>query len=172
MTMVRSDQRKSLEGPGMARRSQHLMSAAVVGACLTLAACGASAAPAAGGSPSAKAATSAATSLTGHFCDDASDFMRHIPSGPTTKDASATQARANLLKVLRATIKGFSGLESESPKKLDKSLRRIIDIYKRDEKVVDRGASLAVISQSMVKGNSAGSVAFQRLLKYISVTCK
>jgi len=168
-----SYQRKSLEGPGMARRSQYVMSAAVAGACLTVAACGASAAPgAASGSPSAKATTSTGASLTGDFCNDASSFMRHIPSDPTTKDASATQARANLRKVLRDTVKGFSGLESEAPKKLDKSLRKIVDVYKRDEKVVDHGATLATISQSMVRGNASGSAAFQHLLKYISVTCK
>lgn len=158
----------------MAHRSHYVLSATVAGACLVLSACGASSAPRASGSPSAGAAASspAVATTTGHFCDDASAFMRHIPAAPSAKHASATQARANLRKVLSATVKGFTGLEAEAPHKLHKPLKKIVSIYKEDERAVRKDGSLAKISESMVRGNSTGSAAFQKVLTYISASCK
>lgn len=163
-----------MEGPRMARRSQHILSAAAAGACLTLCACGASSAPSAADSPSASssAGASGTATLTGHFCTDASSFMRHIPSAPTGNRTSAAAARANLRQVLHDTVKGFANLETEAPRKLHKPLHEIVGVYKSDEKVVRRSGSLAQISQSMVRGNARGSSAFQKLLKYIAVNCK
>jgi hypothetical protein len=159
----------------MARRSHQALVTAAAGACLTLCACGASPAPSAAGSAAATAkATGAAGSatLTGHFCGDASSFMRHIPAAPATKDASTAQAKANLRKVLRSTVKGYTGLENEAPAKLRKPLKTIVAVYKRDEKVLRRSGNLAKISQSMAQGNATGSIAFERVLKYVSVHCK
>lgn len=158
----------------MARRSHRPLSAAVAGACLTLCACGTTSAPSAAGSPAASTmgAASTAGSASTHFCADASSFMQHIPAGPTTKHTTAAEARANLRKVLLATVKGFSGLEAQAPKKLHKPLKVIVGVYKADLKVLKNSGSLAEISQSMVKGNASGSLAFQRVLKYISVNCK
>jgi hypothetical protein len=159
----------------MARRSYQALSAAVAGACLTLCACGASPAPSAAGSAAASAnapVKAGSATLTGHFCGDASSFMRHIPAIPTTKHTSAAQARANLRKVLRSTVKGFTALENEAPAKLHKPLKTIVAVYKSDEKVLRASGNLAEISQSMVKGNASGSVAFQQVIKYITVSCK
>jgi hypothetical protein len=158
----------------MARRSHQALSAAVAGACLTLCACGTTSAPSAAGSPAASTtgAATATGSASKHFCADASSFMQHIPAGPTTKHTTAAEARANLRTVLLATVKGFSALETEAPRKLHKPLKTIVGIYKADVKVLKRSGSLAQISQSMVKGNASGSLAFQRVLKYISVDCK
>ncbi|HEY1617782.1 MAG TPA: hypothetical protein VGG25_09200, partial [Streptosporangiaceae bacterium] len=156
-------------------RSHYVLSAAAAGACLVLSACGASSAPGASGSPSAgatAAGSSGMTTATGHFCDDASSFMRHIPAAPADKHASAVQARANLRTVLKATVKGFAELEAEAPHKLHKPLKRIVAIYRSDEKVIRKDGSLAQISESMVRGNSKGSSAFQKVLKYIAVSCK
>lgn len=158
----------------MARLSYQALSAAVAAACLTLCACGASTAPAGAGSPSASSTTAATESATatGHFCNDASSFMRHIPAGPTTKHTTAAQARDNLRTVLRATVTGFTALKAEGPRKLHKPLRAIIAIYTADEKILKMSSNLAHISEAMVKGNESGSVAFQQVLKYISVSCK
>jgi hypothetical protein len=98
--------------------------------------------------------------------------MRHIPAAPADKHASAVQARANLRTVLKATVKGFAELEAEAPHKLHKPLKRIVAVYRSDEKVVHKDGSLAQISESMVRGNSKGSSAFQKVLRYIAVSCK
>jgi hypothetical protein len=160
----------------MARRSHHVLSAAAAGACLTLSACGAASAPSAAGSAPASSPATAETTgpatLTGHFCGDASSFMQHIPAGPTTKNASPAKARANLRTVLRSTVSGFTGLRAEAPRDLRKPLKKIVNIYKSDEKVLKASGSLTRISESVVKGNASGAMAFQRLLKYMSVKCK
>ncbi|HEU5419790.1 MAG TPA: hypothetical protein VFV41_19030 [Streptosporangiaceae bacterium] len=154
----------------MARRSRYVLSAAVAGACLTLSACGAGTAPAAGGSP--PATTNAASGgSTSHFCDDATSFMRHIPSAPSGKHVSQATARANLHKVLQQAVKGFTGLKAEAPARLHAPLKKIIHVYKSDEKAIKHSKSLADISQAMVKGNASGSIAFQKVLKYIGRNC-
>jgi hypothetical protein len=155
----------------MARPSRYALSAAVAGACLTLCACGAGSAPAAGGSPSATV-NAAGGGSSAKFCGDATSFMRHIPSAPSGKHISQATARANLHRVLQQTIKGFSGLEAEAPAKLHAPLKKIIRIYRSDEKAVKAGKSLASISQAMVRGNASGSVAFQKVLKYIGHDCQ
>jgi hypothetical protein len=151
----------------MARRSHYSLSAAaaVAGACLTLSACGAGSAPAAAGSPAAT------TQAAGQFCDDATSFMRHIPAAPSGKHTSPGKARANLHQVLRDTIRGFTSLEAEAPAKLHAPLKKIIRVYKSDERALRNSASMAQISQAMVKGNASGTVAFQKVLKYIGTTC-
>jgi hypothetical protein len=155
----------------MARRSRYALTAAVAGACLTLCACGAGSAPAAGGSPSATM-NAAGGASSAKFCSDATTFMRHIPSAPSGKHVSQATARANLHRVLQQTIKGFTGLEAEAPAKLHAPLKKIIHIYKADEKAVRNGKSLADISQAMVRGNASGSIAFQKVLKYIGHDCQ
>jgi hypothetical protein len=164
-------------GSGMARRCQQALSAAVAGACLTLSACGAAAAPLAGpATASASATTGSARStsarLTGHFCRDATTFMRHIPATAATKHTSAAQARANLRTALRATVKGFTALKAEAPAKLHKPLKTIVGVYKSDEKVLNASGNTTQVNESMVKGNASGSRAFQRVVRYISVNCK
>jgi hypothetical protein len=154
----------------MARRSRYALSAAVAGACLTLCACGAGSAPAAAGSPSATMNTATGGS-TAQFCDDATSFMRHIPSAPSGKHVSQAAARANLRKVLQQTITGFTGLNAEASAKLHAPLKKIIHVYKSDEKALKANKSLAAISQAMVRGNASGSIAFQKLLKYIGKQC-
>ena len=154
----------------MARRSRYALSAAVAGACLTLCACGAGSAPAAAGDPSAS--TNAAGGASGNFCGDATSFMRHIPSAPSAKHVSQAKARAGLRKVLHQTVKGFNSLEAEAPAKLHAPLKKIIHVYKSDEAAVKNGQSMAHISQAMVKGNASGSIAFQKVLKYIGTSCK
>ena len=154
----------------MARRSRYALSAAVAGACLTLCACGASAAPGAAGSPAAS--MHAAGGASGHFCADATSFMRHIPSAPSTKHVSKAKARAGLHKVLHQTVKGFIKLETEAPAKLHSPLKKIIHVYKSEETAVQNGQSMAEVSQAMVKGNASGSIAFQKVLKYIGTSCK
>jgi hypothetical protein len=166
----------------MARRCHQALSAAVAGACLTLSACGGAAAPSAAGTPAAGASTTPRSAgatgsagpvmLTGHFCGDGTSFMRHIPTAPTTKHTSAAQARASLRRALRATVKGFTSLQAEAPAKLRKPLKTIVGVYKSDEKVLNTSGNLTAISESMVKGNAAGSKAFQRVVKYLSVHCK
>jgi hypothetical protein len=167
----------------MARRSYLTLSVTAAGACLALCACGASAAPGASGTTSASSAASVPASpttaagttparLTGHFCTDAGDFIRNIPAAPATKHVSQAKARASEAKVLRATVRGFSGLEKESPASLRASLHKIVKIYQKDEKALRHSASLAQISESMVRGDAAGTIAFQHLLRYISQHCK
>jgi hypothetical protein len=154
----------------MARRSRYALSAAVAGACLTLCACGAGSPPAAAGSPSAS--VNAAGGGSGSFCSDATSFMRHIPSAPSAKHVSQAKARAGLRKVLRQTVKGFTSLDAEAPAKLHAPLKKIIHVYKSDETAVKNGKSMADISEAMVKGNASGSIAFQKVLKYIGTSCK
>lgn len=155
----------------MARRSRYALSAAVAGACLTLCACGASSAPGAAGSPSASM-NAASGAASGNFCGDATSFMRHIPSAPAAKHVSQAKARAGLRKVLRQTVKGFASLNAEAPAKLHAPLKKIIHVYKSDETAVKNGKSMADISEAMVKGNASGSIAFQKVLKYIGTSCK
>ncbi len=154
----------------MARRSRYALSAAVAGACLTLCACGAGSAPAAAGSP--PASMNAAGGGSASFCGDATSFMRHIPSAPSARHVSQAKARAGLRKVLRQTVKGFTSLDAEAPAKLHAPLKKIIHVYKSDETAVKNGKSMADISQAMVKGNASGSIAFQKVLKYIGTSCK
>lgn len=154
----------------MARRSRYALSAAVAGACLTLCACGAGSAPAAVGSPSAS--VNAAGGGSGSFCGDATSFMRHIPSAPSARQVSQAKARAGLRKVLRQTVKGFTSLDAEAPAKLHAPLKKVIHVYKSDEKAMKNGKSMADISQAMVKGNASGSIAFQKVLKYIGTSCQ
>ena len=165
----------------MVRRSYLTLSVTAAGACLALCACGSSAAPGAGGTvPASSTASSSASApagttkarLTGHFCTDASDFMRNIPAAPATRHVSEAQARANMSKVLKATVRGFTGLEKEAPASLHASLHKIVRIYQKDEKALRHSATLAQISESMVRGNAAGSIALQRLLRYIGQDCK
>jgi hypothetical protein len=159
----------------MARRRHQALFTAVAGACLTLCACGASPAPSAAGSATAGAKAAAAAesaALTRHFCGNADSFMRRIPAAPATKHTSTAQAQANLRKVLRSTVKGYTTLGDEAPARLRKPLKTIVAVYKSDEKVLRRSGNLAKISQSMVQGNAAGSAAFERVLKYISVHCQ
>jgi hypothetical protein len=166
----------------MARRCHQPLSAAVAGACLTLCACGAAATPSAAGSPTAGANATTGSAgptwsvgsgtLTGHFCSDATSFMRHIPTAPAAKHTSAAQARASLRTALQATVKGFTVLETEAPTTLRKPLKAIVGVYESDEKVLNASGNLTKISQSMVKGNASGSVAFQRVVTYLSVNCK
>jgi uncharacterized membrane protein YdfJ with MMPL/SSD domain len=165
----------------MARRSYLALSVTAAGACLALCACGAGAAPGAGGTVSASSTTSSPASapagtakarLTGHFCTDASDFMRNIPAAPATRHVSETQARASMSKVLKATVRGFTGLEKEAPASLHASLHKIVRIYQKDEKALRHSATMAQISESMVRGNAAGSIALQHLLRYIGQRCE
>jgi hypothetical protein len=167
----------------MARRSYLTLSVAAAGAGLALCACGSGAAPGASGTTSASAAASSPagamagagttrTRLTGHFCTDASDFMRNIPAAPATRHLSEAQARDNMSQVLRATVRGFTGLEKEAPAALHASLHKIVKIYQKDERALRPSATLAQISESMVRGNAAGSIALQHLLKYIGQRCQ
>lgn len=158
----------------MARRSHQALSAAAAGACLALCACGGSS-PAAAGSPTASTTASdqpASALMTGHFCNDASSFMRHIPAKPASRHLTTAEARDNLRKVLHSTVAGFTALEKEGPAKLHKPLHAIVGIYKSDEKKLRAAHTISQMSQAMVKGEAAGSSDFQRVLKYVSANCK
>jgi hypothetical protein len=153
----------------MARPSPQVMAAAAAGAGLVLlCGCGSAAAPAAG---STSAAASGPARLASRFCADASHFMRNIPAEPKVKRLTPTQARANMTEVLVSTVHGFAGLEKEAPARLRKPLRKIIAVYRADEKVVRTDGDMTKVSESMVQGDGSGSVAFQQVLKYISDTC-
>jgi hypothetical protein len=152
----------------MARPSHQVLAAAAAGASiLLLGGCGSSAAPAAG-----PAASSSPARLDSRFCTDATTFMRNIPAEPKVKRLTPTQARTNMAGVLVATVKGFTKLEKEAPAKLRKPLRKIIAVYKSDEKVLRTTGDMAKVSESMVQGDGSGSVAFQRVVAYIGGTCK
>jgi hypothetical protein len=153
----------------MARPSPQVMAAAAAGAGLVLlCGCGSAAAPAAG---STSAAASNPARLASRFCTDASRFMRNIPAEPKVKRLTPTQARANMTAVLVSTVHGFAGLEKEAPARLRKPLRKIIAVYRADEKIVRTDGDMTKVSESMVQGDGSGSAAFQQVLKYISDTC-
>jgi hypothetical protein len=154
----------------MTRPSHQVTAAAAAGAgLLLLCGCGSAAAPAAG---SSSAAASSPARLASRFCADASTFMRNIPAEPKAKRLTPTQARANMSTVLVSTVKGFTALEKEAPAQLRKPLRKIIAVYRGDEKVLRTTGDMSKISESMVQGDGSGSVAFQQVVKYISTTCK
>lgn len=157
----------------MTRRSHQAMSAAVAGACLTLCACGATRMPAAGGPSSAATTAGKARSgaPTGHFCDDAISFMRHIPTESTSKHPTPAEATANLRAVLTSTLRGYTRLRSEAPARLREPLTKIIAVYRSDQRLLRRSGDLAAISQSMVQGNASGASSFEKMVKYISVSC-
>jgi hypothetical protein len=157
----------------MARRSHQALSAVAAGACLALCACGSGSSPAAAGSPSVTASDQPESAvMTGHFCNDASSFMRHIPAAPKSKHLTAAQARANLRKVLHATVAGFTALDKESPARLHKPLRAIVAVYKSDEKKLRTARTISQMSHAMVKGEAAADPDFQKVLKYVSANCK
>jgi hypothetical protein len=153
----------------MARPSPQVTAAAAAGAgLLLLCGCGSAAAPVAAGSATA----SGSARLASRFCADASNFMRNIPAEPKVKRLTPTQARANMTAVLVSTVHGFTALEKEAPAQLRKPLRKIIAVYKADEKVLRTSGDMTKVSESMVQGDGSGSMAFQQVLKYISTTCK
>jgi hypothetical protein len=156
------------EESAMTRPSHQVTAAAAAGAgLLLLCGCGSAAAPAAG-----SASASSPARLTSRFCADASTFMRNIPAEPKAKRLTPTQARANMNTVLVSTVKGFTVLEKEAPAQLRKPLRKIIAVYRGDEKVLRTTGDMSKISESMVQGDGSGSVAFQQVVKYIATTCK
>lgn len=153
----------------MARPSPQVTAAAAAGAgLLLLCGCGSTAAPVAAGSATA----SGPARLASRFCADASNFMRNIPAEPKVKRLTPTQARANMTAVLVSTVHGFTALETEAPAQLRKPLRKIIAVYKADEKILRTSGDMTKVSESMVQGDGSGSMAFQQVLKYISTTCK
>jgi hypothetical protein len=154
----------------MTRPSHQVTAAAAAGAgLLLLFGCGTAAAPAAG---SSSAAASSPARLASRFCADASTFMRNIPAEPKARRLTPAQARANMSTVLVSTVKGFTALEKEAPAQLRKPLRKIIAVYREDEKVLRTTGDMSRISESMVQGDGSGSVAFQQIVTYISTTCK
>jgi hypothetical protein len=154
----------------MARPSHQVLAAAAAGgSLLLLGGCGSSAAPAAG---STAATASSPARLDSRFCADASNFMRNIPAEPKVKRLTPTQARANMAAVLVSTVRGFTALEKEAPAQLRKPLRKIIAVYKSDEKVLRTSGDMTKVSESMVQGDGSGSVAFQQVIKYIAGTCQ
>jgi hypothetical protein len=153
----------------MARRSHQALAGAAAGTCLVLVGCGGSSAPAA--APASSSAATAAGPAAGSFCADATSFMQHIPAAPKTRDLTSAEAKANMTVVLAATVHGFAGLEKAAPGTVHAALRKIVRIYKKDEKIVRASASLATASQAMAKENTAGTSSFQRLLRYISEHC-
>ena len=105
--------------------------------------------------PSSAAASSPAR-LASRFCADASTFMRNIPAEPKAKRLTPTQARANMSTVLVSTVKGFTALEKEAPAQLRKPLRKIIAVYRGDERVLRTTGDMSKISESMVQGDGSG----------------
>jgi hypothetical protein len=155
----------------MARPSHQVLAAAAAGgSLLLLGGCGSAAAPGAGSTPAA--GTSSPARLDSRFCADASNFMRNIPAEPKVKRLTPTQARANMAAVLVSTVRGFTTLEKEAPAQLGKPLRKIIAVYKADEKVLRATGDLTKVSESMVQGDGSGSVAFQQVVTYIASTCQ
>jgi hypothetical protein len=153
----------------MARPSHRVLAAAAAGGTLLLlGGCGSSAAPAAGPA----ASSSSPARLDSRFCTDATTFMRNIPAEPKVKRLTPTQARANMAAVLVSTVKGFTRLEKEAPAKLHKPLRKIIAVYRADEKVLRTTGDMTKVSESMVQGDGSGSVAFQQVVAYVAGTCK
>lgn len=162
----------------MIRRGQQALSAAAVGACLALCACGSSSAPAASGS-SGSASPGAGSSAAGtgtvrstsKFCRKASSFMGKIPAAPSGH-VSLAQARSNMTSVLRATVNGFTELRADAPHALRKPLKKIIAVYRADEKSVRSAASISQLSAAMVKHNRSAASDFEHVLKYIATTCR
>lgn len=160
----------------MIRRGQQALSAAAVGACLALCACGSSSAPAASGSsgsPGAGSPTAGAGSIrsTSKFCRKASSFMGKIPPAPSGH-VSLAQARSNMTSVLRSTVNGFTELRADAPHSLRKPLKKIIAVYRADEKSVRSAGSISQLSAAMVKHNVQAASAFEHVLKYIASTCR
>jgi hypothetical protein len=154
----------------MARPSHQAPAAAAgLAGLLLLCGCGSSAAPAAG--PAAAATTSPAR-LASRFCTDASGFMRTIPATPKTKNLTPTQAQADMSALLVSTVTGFTRLEEEAPARLHEPLKKIISVYKSDEEVLRKTGDMAKVSESMVRNEGSGSTAFQKLIKYIAVSCR
>lgn len=162
----------------MIRRGQQALSAAAVGACLALCACGSSSAPAASGSsgsasPGAGSSAAGAGTVrsTSKFCRKASSFMGKIPAAPSGH-VSLAQARSNMTSVLRATVNGFTELRADAPHALRKPLKKIIAVYRADEKSVRSAASISQLSAAMVKHNRSAASDFEHVLKYIATTCR
>lgn len=158
----------------MIRRSP--LALAATAACLALCACGASSPPAAGGasgSPSAGTSNASSGIITGGspFCRKASSFMGKIPPAPSGH-VSLSEARDNITKVLRTTVRGFTGLREQAPHKLHRPLTKIIAAYRADERSVRHAGSVTQLSAAMVKHNSAASADFERVLKYIAANCR
>jgi hypothetical protein len=145
---------------------QALAVIAVAGAGLAVAACGS------GPAPAPKAAGSVPSAQTVRFCRSAASFMKSIPSAPAQGKVSMSEARANLTLVLHATVKGFTGLESEAPATLRPSLTKIVSTYQAEEQIVRSSGSMGQISQAVVKKNLSAAADFSRVLKYIAVSCK
>jgi hypothetical protein len=151
----------------MARGSrQALVIIAAAGAGLALSACGSGSAPAAKPTPSAPAARTA------RFCHNAATFMKSIPSAPDKPHISLAEAKANLSLVLRDTVRGFAGLESQAPAALHQPLTKIVSTYQAEEQIVRSTASMGQISQAVVKKNLAAAADFDRVLRYIAVSCR
>jgi hypothetical protein len=151
-------------------RPSHQAAAAAAGLAglLLLCGCGSSAAPAAAG----PAATTSPARLASRFCTDASGFMRTIPAVPKTKNLTPTQAQADMSALLVSTVTGFTRLEEEAPARLREPLKKIISVYKSDEKMLRKTGDMAKVSESMVQNEGSGSTAFQKLIKYIAVSCR
>ncbi|MGH3395130.1 MAG: hypothetical protein ACRDPO_10610 [Streptosporangiaceae bacterium] len=108
---------------------------------------------------------------TSKFCRKAGSFMGKIPP-PPTGHVSVASARANLTTVLQTTVRGFTGLRAESPHSLRRPLKKIISVYRADEKAVHSATSISQLSAAMVKHNEAIASDFGRVLKYISANCR
>jgi hypothetical protein len=145
---------------------QALAVIAVAGTGLAAAACGS------GSAPAANTAGSAPSAQTVRFCRNAASFMKSIPSAPSQGKVSVAEAKANLALVLRDTVKGFSGLEGEAPASLHPSLTKIVSTYQAEEQIVRASGSMGQISQAVVKKNLSAAADFDRVLKYIAVSCK
>jgi hypothetical protein len=153
----------------MARPSHQVPAAAAgLAGLLLLCGCGSSAAPAGAG----PAATTSPARLASRFCTDASGFMRTVPAVPKTKNLTPTQAQADMSALLVSTVTGFTRLEEEAPAKLHEPLKKIISVYKSDEEVLRTTGDMAKVSESMVRNEGSGSTAFQKLIKYIAVSCR
>jgi hypothetical protein len=163
----------------MIRRGQQALSAAAAGACLALCACGSGSAPAANGSSGSASSgagsptASAGTTIRGtsKFCRKAGSFMGKIPPAPTGH-VSVAAARANLTTVLQTTVRGFTELRAESPHSLRRPLKKIVAVYRADEKAVRSATSISQLSAAMVKHNESIASDFGRVLKYISANCR
>ncbi len=120
----------------------------------------------------AAAATTSPARLASRFCTDASGFMRTIPATPKTKNLTPAQAQADMSALLVSTVTGFIRLEEEAPARLHEPLKKIISVYQSDEEVLRKTGDMARVSESMVQNEGSGSTAFQKLIKYIAVSCR
>ena len=159
----------------MTRRTQRALSAAAAGACLMLCACGSASSPGASGSQSAPTRSgSAAGSISptaSHFCHQASTFMGKIPPVPSGH-ITLTEARANMKKVLRHTVHGFSELRADGPHSLRHPLNKIIRVYKTDEDSLNSAGSISQLTSAMTKHNVKAAASFEQVLKYIAAHCR